>query len=522
MKADEERAAQGGPPNIVMIEDHEMLCDAMRHTCCNERWNFQFFATAEEALAKVAADPAALDLVAMDLQLPGMDGAETLRALHQIDQVLPVIILTARNDSSTVVRCMKLGAYDYITKPFGNDDLVHRFRRALERRRLVRYCTHFESEEHLRSLMGPSQAVQRLAETIRQVSPTDMAVLIEGESGTGKEILARHIHALSRRRQGPFVAMDCGAIPDALLEGELFGFKKGSFTGALADREGKFQMAHGGTLFLDEIGNLPLHMQAKILRALQEKEVVPVGATAPVSFSARLVATSNTGLEEKVASGQFRLDLFHRIAEFPVSTMPLRERLEDLLYLCSRFLREACKEFGKQIEGFSEDALEEIISYPWPGNVRELRSVIRRAALVSTGCIGSVFKRRTSRSSTRVSTARLDGSLVVQAEAVIGQEAIRQKHIPLKEIRRQLIRGINEAILDKVLENAGGNKSDAARTLELDYKTVHALCKSMRSGDVPQSSWIAAGDKATIQEDCVTEETTHEQSENPRPEEVRV
>ena len=500
MNPGNENAKQDPPSNIVVIEDHEALWAVIRRACRDENWTFQFFASAEEALEKAAVGIAALDLVIVDLRLPGVDGVEALRTLQQMDQALPVIMLTAQGDSATVVRCMKLGAYDYITKPFRNEDMAQRFRRALEKRRLLRRCASFESSEYLRAMMGPSQAVQNLAETVQKVSPTEMAVLIEGESGTGKEILARYIHRSSRRSQGPFVAVDAGAIPETLLEGELFGFKKGSFTGAIANREGKFQLAHGGTLFLDEIENLPLHMQAKILRSLQQKEVVPVGATAPVSFSARLIAATNSNLQEKVAKGEFRLDLFHRIAEFPLVTTPLRERIDDLLYLCTRFLREACAEFGKRNEGFSEHALEEILSYPWPGNVRELKSVIRRAALVSSGRIEALFRPRESRLGTSVTTARLDGSLVVCAEAVIGQDAFRERRIPLKQIRKQLVGKINKAILDTVLARSGGNKSDAARILDLDYKTVYALCRKT----------------------ATPKESAHEQTENPQPGECRL
>jgi len=473
---------QDPPANIVVIEDHEPLWDVIRRACHAQAWSFQFFASAEEAMECAAASPGDMDLVVVDLRLPGMDGVEALRTLHQMDYTLPIVLLTSLNDSPTVVQCMKLGAYDFITKPFRNEDLVYRFRRALEKRRLIRRCVHFESNEYLRAVMGPSQAVQRLAEAIHQVSPTEMAVLIEGESGTGKEILARYIHSLSRRNRGPFVAVDYGAIPDNLLEGELFGSRKGSFTGAVANHEGKFKMADGGTLFLDEIANLPLHMQVKLLRVLQERVVMPVGGREPLPFSARLIAATNSSLEAAIEKGSFRLDLYHRITEFPVCTTPLRERIEDLLYLCSRFMHDACAEFGKQIEGFSEEALDQIVSYPWPGNVRELKSVIRRAVLVNTGRIERVFTQRDSQPGTRVFTTAMDGNTVVRAEVVIGKDMILRKRVPLKQIRKQVICKINQAIVGTVLQHAGGNKSNAARILQLDYKTVHTLCKETANG----------------------------------------
>ena len=462
---------------ILVVEDHQPLWDVIRRACRTEPWHFEFFASGREALEQAAAHPERLDLAVVDLRLPDLDGTKVLHTLHAGDHFLPIIMLTAFSDSATVVRCTKLGAYDYITKPFNNEDLTVRLRRALEKKRLSRPGLLAEADGYLPTLMGPSQAVRRLTRDIQQISPTEMAVVIQGESGTGKELLSRHIHSLSPRKNGPFVAVDCGAIPDALLEGELFGFKKGSFTGAVTNREGKFHAAHGGTLFLDEIGNLPLHMQAKVLRALQQREVAPIGASAPVPFSARLITATNTSLEEKVKAGEFRLDLFHRIAEFPLRTTPLRERPADLLYLCTGFLREACTEFGKPNEGFSEEALEQILAYAWPGNVRELKSVIRRAALVSAGRIERVFGTETFLPETRVSTLELDGNIVVQAAAVIGKEALRQRKVPLKHIRRELVRRISQEVLDTVLGQVGGNKSDAARILELDYKTVYSLCK---------------------------------------------
>jgi len=473
---------QDPPGNIMVIEDHEPLWDVIRRACDAERWSFQFFASAEGAMAKVASSPGDTDLAVVDLCLPGMGGVEVLHTLHQMDYTLPVILLTSLSDSPTVVQCMKLGAYDFITKPFRNTDLVHRFRLALEERRLVRRCVHFESSEYLRALMGPSKAVQRLAEAIHQVSPTEMAVLIEGESGTGKEILARYIHFLSHRNRGPFVAVDYGAIPDTLLEGELFGSRKGSFTGAVANHDGKFRMADGGTLFLDEIANLPLHMQVKLLRVLQERVVMPVGGTDPVPFSARLVTATNSSLEAEIRKGKCRLDVYHRVAEFPVCTTPLRERIEDLMYLCTRFVQDACAEFGKQIEGFSEEALDQIVSYPWPGNVRELKSVIRRAVLVNTGRIERVFPQHELQPGTRVFIAALGGNTVVRAEVVIGKDMILRKRVPLKQIQKQVTREINQAIVNTVLQYVGGNKSDAARILEVDYKTVHTLCKGTANG----------------------------------------
>ncbi len=460
---------------ILGIEDHEVVWRSVERACRGEGWTFEFHATGEAGLERFAAEPDRFAAALVDLQLPGMDGYEVLQHLRRRDPSFPVLHLTGEGDVDSVVRCMRAGAYDYLTKPFRPDDLVHRLRRAIESRSREKRLAYFEAGDFLSQVMGPSNTVAVLARRVSQVGPTDMTVLVQGESGTGKEVLARRIHALSRRAPGPFVAVDCGAIPESLIESELFGAMKGSFTGAIADRQGKFAAAAGGTLFLDEIGNLPLSMQARLLRALQEREVTPIGATRPTPLDIRVVAATNCRLEDLVEKNEFRLDLYHRLAEFPLEIPPLRERTDDLLHLATRFLQEASRELGVECQGFGETAIATLFSHSWPGNARELQSAIRRAALLGEGRIDELPVGRLAAPpppKTGVQALRAGGDSIVRVEGVIPGASIDEGRFPLKPFVRNLVDGIERAVISTVLERVGGNKSQVSRVLEVDYKTV--------------------------------------------------
>ncbi|MBI4612501.1 MAG: sigma-54-dependent Fis family transcriptional regulator [Planctomycetes bacterium] len=464
-----------GGSAILVVEDHQPQWELIRRACRREEgWRFQFFPSSEDALDSVGSSLHTLDAALVDIVLPGMDGIGLLSCLARAEPRLPVLMVTGENLVGSAVRCMKAGAFDYITKPFGSEDLLDRLRVAVRTRRQARQLVFHASEEYLATMMGPSERVASVARTIDRVGPTALSVLLEGESGTGKELLARRIHAVSVRPSGPFVAVDCGAIPESLIESELFGFKKGSFTGATSDRKGKFELAHGGTLFLDEIGNLPYPMQGKLLRALQEREVTPIGSDLPVRFDIRVVSATNSSLKGMVDRGEFRLDLYHRLAEFPIAIPPLRERVEDLLHLSARFLLEACQELHKKVEGFSQRAIEEILADPWTGNVRELRSVIRRATLVADRRIEELRpgSQENGSHTSRIRSVPGDGVFVIQAEAVFSRESVEAGNLPYKPLLSRLVRQIERGILASVLEHVGGNKRRMARTLGLDYKTV--------------------------------------------------
>ncbi len=478
---------QAGPARttagrVLVVEGQAALRDTIWAACPAEAWELCFAASATEALNGVEAANALFDLVVVDVDAPEAFGVDLLGRLRAKHPTLPVLALVAAEDAGRIVECVKAGAYDCILKPLQEGGLTVAMDRALEERNPLRRCASATGDVELAASMGPSRFVADLGDQIAQVAPTRMAVLVQGETGTGKEIVARRIHALSGRPGGPFVAVDAGAIPETLLEGELFGFKKGSFTGATADREGKIVAAHGGTLFFDEIGNLPLHLQVKLLRVLQEREVTPIGASKAIPVDIRVVSATNACLEEKVRKKEFRADLFHRIAEFPILISPLRERVEDLLFLALRFLKEACGEFGKAFRGFGDAALQELIEGSWSGNAREIRSVVRRAALVGGGRVEWLVSRSTlSQSASHVCVRHIQGGAVLMAETVIRDESIRDGNVPLREIRGHLVREIDREILRLVMARVSDNLSQAARVLGVDYKTAHTKMKELKA-----------------------------------------
>lgn len=475
---------------ILVVEDDRRLWGLFPRVFRKEGWEFSFSASAEEAMETVKK-PGVIDELAValvDISLPGASGLDFLRWMHELDAGIPVVMLTSTADAKTAVTCMKAGALDFVTKPFSNQDLAQTLIRAIATRRLI--CPHprILLDEPMASLMGPSDKIRELIRHVHQVSPTNLSVLIVGESGTGKEIVANRIHALSGHSQGPFIAVDCGAIPENLIESELFGFKKGSFTGAVGDQEGKIRAASGGSLFLDEIENLSPATQIKLLRVLQERRVTPVGASTPVSVDVRLISATNTPLNAKIAAGEFRLDLFHRISEFPLSIPPLSERPDDILYLTMRFLREAYEEFGKEFRGLGQDIIDQLLEHRWTGNVRELRNVIRRAVLVNQGTISTLWPDDASQNEQRDSTlVTADGQIVIRAHAVISDESIHHGNVPFKQIRDRLMGQIEREILKAVLERLSGNRLQASKVLGLDYKTVHTKAKGLIEGRLTRS-----------------------------------
>ena len=329
------------------------------------------------------------DMLLVDVKMPGIDGMEVLKRVKETDPHLPVVLITAYAEIPASVAAMRAGAFDYLAKPFDHSEVIRVVRAALaERERRRRSHTEEISADNcLRVMMGPSDAVTRIIREVNRVAQSDFSVIIQGETGSGKELVARAIHQLSRRDGGPFIPLDCGAIPETLIESELFGYQKGAFTGAVAPKAGKFEAAQGGTLFLDEIANLPLASQTRLLRVLQEKAVLRLGATKPIKIDVRLLTASNQELQGLVESGQMREDLYFRLNEFTITIPPLRERKDDIPYLAKRFMDITNKELQKNVQALSEYCLEALLSYNWPGNVRQLRSVIRRAVLLADDII---------------------------------------------------------------------------------------------------------------------------------------
>jgi two-component system response regulator PilR (NtrC family) len=375
---------------ILVVDDERSLREVL--TICLSRAGHDVV-VAENAVAALATlDKGGVDLVITDLKMPGrLDGLGLLDEVKQRHPELQVIVITAYATAETAVRAMKRGAYDYIIKPFKVDEIVVVVDRALERQALVRdnavLRTKVFGRYKLANLLGKSAIMQRVFELVRKIAVTRTNVLITGESGTGKELVARALHAEGPRAAKPFVAVNCGAIPDALLESELFGYVKGAFTGASTAKEGLFMAADGGTLFLDEIAELSAAMQVKLLRALQERKVKPVGGVEERPVDVRFVTATNKNLEDEVASGGFRQDLYYRLNVIQVHMPPLRQRPEDIPLLVDHFLRRYSAELDKRVTGIAPDALIALIGHTYPGNVRELENIIERAVTLEASSI---------------------------------------------------------------------------------------------------------------------------------------
>jgi DNA-binding NtrC family response regulator len=408
------------------------------------------------------------DLVLLDMQMPTMDGLEVLHQLRAHDPTTPVVMLTAERDLKTAVRAIQLGAFDYQTKPVDHDEIVIAVKRALEVGALKREVAELREQVGqgggLAVQMGTSPAIARISDQVATVAATTFSVLVLGETGTGKEVVAQAIHRHSERRAQPFVALDCGAIPEPLLESELFGHEKGAFTGADRRKRGHFDLAAGGTIFLDEIGNLPLALQAKLLRVLESRQVQAVGGALAIPLDVRFIAATNDDLQRHVHEGRFRADLYFRLAQYTIALPPLRERREDIAHLATRFLAEVCVELRRPIQSIEPEALAALERHAWPGNVRELRNVIRQAVLESKGVAlqRTTVQRYLSRTSTKPAPVRAGApgrSLKATADAA-AREAER-------------------AAITETLRATNGNKSQAAKILHTDYKTLHVKMKSL-------------------------------------------
>lgn len=370
---------------ILVADDDAVIRDGLHRVLIAEGYEVETVSNGRAALERL--EEQRFNLLVTDLKMPGMSGLEVLQSLRACQPELPVVLITGYAAIDNAVEAMKNGATDYLSKPFANEELISKVKNAIQSRAVLidDICLYREmSETHgFDRLLGDSREMKKLYQRIMQVAPTDSTVMISGESGTGKELVARAIHAHSPRRGQAFVAIDCTALAENLLESELFGHVKGSFTGATQTKRGLFEIAEGGTLLLDEVGNISLATQAKLLRVLQERVVTPIGGTRPISIDIRLVAATNANLQEMIKQGTFREDLFFRLNIIPIELPPLRERKGDLMLLASQFLRRFAEENGKEIRGFSPDVIEQLESYDFPGNVRELENIIERAVVLS-------------------------------------------------------------------------------------------------------------------------------------------
>lgn len=434
---------------ILIVDDELVVRDSLGKWFTEEGYTVHAVGSAHEALNSF--QPGTWDVALIDIKMPGMDGIELQNRLRQADPDLIVIVMTGYASVETAVQALKQGAYDYITKPFDPDELVHTVGNAIEHRRtqreVVRLREHLQEAFPETEMIGQSPGMKHVYELVEMVAPTDATVLITGESGSGKEVVARAIHAASPRRHMPFMVIHCGALTETLLESELFGHERGAFTGAQARRKGKFEAADGGTVFLDEIGDISLKTQTDLLRVLQEKEIVRVGATQPTKVDFRCITATNRDLEAMVKEGTFRFDLFYRLNVFRITVPPLRERREDIPLLAEAFLKKHATAMNKPVPCLSAEAVDLLLGYDWPGNVRELENAIERALVIERGpeIQPSSFPFQSS-STVPVSLRRLE----------------------------DVVRGH----IERILEETGWNLTHAARILEIDRSTLYSKIKN--------------------------------------------
>jgi DNA-binding NtrC family response regulator len=447
---------------LLVIDDDEASCRLVRATFRAEGIQVLAAHDGQAGMARIEAEHP--DIVLLDVNLPTGNGVEILERLQATHPSLPVVMLTASRDVKTAVRATQLGAFDYLTKPIEHDEIVAVVRRALDARALhlevedLRRRVNRNDTDQLAVEMGPSAPIKEVLEQVALVAASTFSVLIVGETGSGKELVARAIHRQSERRRQAFIALDCGAIPEPLLESELFGHEKGAFTGADHRRAGHFQLAAGGTCFLDEIGNLPTSLQSKLLRVLESREVRSIGGDRATPVDVRFIAATHDDLQAGARAGGFRADLYFRLAQYTIAVPPLRARREDIAYLAQRFLDEASVELRRPVQQLAPAALEELQRAEWPGNVRELRNVIRQSVLRSKGMAIRPSDLRALLSTPPMPpgvTPRAGGTPSLRAVAAAASRSAER-----------------DAICD-MLRATNGNKSRAARALQTDYKTLH-------------------------------------------------
>ncbi len=439
---------------ILIVEDKDSMAQMLKETLEAEGYEAVIAKDGAEGIKRIK--DTALNAVITDLKLPKKDGIEVLKASREENPFIPVIVMTAFGSVETAVNAMKLGAYDFLTKPLDTDYLILLIKRALENQRLVTenllLRDEFSARLSVSKIIGKSRVMLDAADSIQKVAPAKTTVLLLGESGTGKELFARAIHTLSPRKENPFVPINCAAIPRELLESELFGHEKGSFTGAAEKKLGKFELANNGTVFLDEIGEMDISLQSKVLRTLQEEEIERVGGTKPIKVDVRIIAASNKNLENAVAQKTFREDLYYRLNVFPIAIPPLRERRDDIPLLAKYFVSKYSKEMKIKEKTIAPGAMDVLMDYRWKGNVRELENIIERALILSDGSEIKPEHLRLLPESAEISEIPLDGTLEYTAKAAL-------RIAESKRIR-------------KALKDTNNNKSRAAELLDVSYKTL--------------------------------------------------
>lgn len=439
-----------GGERILIVEDDDLMRELMTKILAGEHYHISQASSGEEALKLLQEQT--IDLVLTDLRLTGMNGLQLLTEIRSFDQEIVVIVMTAYASVETAVEAMRKGAYDYLTKPFINDEIRVMLRRALNQRHLSRENRHLKRELRERyrfeNIVGNSEAMEKVYRLIEKMSGISSNVLIVGETGTGKELVARAIHYNSERSDRPFVAVNCGALTESLLESELFGHLKGAFTGAIANQEGFFRKADKGTLFLDEISEVSHGLQVKLLRAIQEREVIPVGGREPLRFDVRLIAATNRLLEDEVKKGTFREDLFYRINVITIPLPPLRDRKEDVPLLVNHFLQKYAQRLGKPSVKILRETMQALVNYDWPGNVRELENMIERAV------------------------ALCEEDLIERTDL---PDKLTQMKIAIRDLDEyeMTLDALEEQHIKKVLQKVSGDKVKASLILGINLSTLY-------------------------------------------------
>jgi DNA-binding NtrC family response regulator len=454
-------------PRVLVVDDEAVVCESCKRILEEEDYEVECAQNGKEAFDRMKANP--FDIVITDLKMPGVDGMEVLRTFRQNYPDAVIIMITGFSTVETAVEAMKLGAFDYIPKPFTPDEVSVVVKKALEKRNLLLENLYLRQELQekygFQNIVGKGKRMQDIYRIISKVAMTDSTVLIYGQSGTGKELIARAIHFNSTRREKPFVPVDCAVLSENLLESELFGHIRGSFTGAVTTKPGLFEVADGGTVFLDEVGNISLAIQAKLLRVLQEREFTPVGGTKAKKVDIRLIAATNKDLEKMIKEETFREDLYYRLNIVPITLPQLKDRQEDIPLLAAHFLKKYAEEMGKTIKGFTPEAMEKMIRYPWPGNIRELENVVERTVVMIEDEM------------VRVEHLILPG----QREKEILENQIPLTSEGLKEIKKQMrekaVEEIEKAFVLSALERQQWNVTRAAEEVGMLRPNFQALMR---------------------------------------------
>jgi two-component system nitrogen regulation response regulator NtrX len=467
-------------PTILIVDDEPGVRTALTGVLRDEGYEVESVPSGEACLERLTRG--AVDLIVLDVWLPGMDGLATLARLRERQVDAQIVLISGHGNIESAVRAIKMGAFDFVEKPLSLEKTVLVVRNALRQRRLEAENRALRARvDRDQTMIGDSYAMRQLREHVEMAAPTNGRVLIYGENGTGKELVARTIHALSRRRAAAFIEVNCAAIPEELIESELFGHVRGAFTGAVADRRGKFEAADGGTIFLDEIGDMSLKTQAKVLRVLQEQTMEAVGGSTPIKVDVRVLAATNKDLQQEIRAGRFREDLYFRLSVVPIFVPALRDRADDVRLLADHFMAEFAREYGRRIKTFDGNALAVLQRYPWPGNVRELRNVIERLMIMVFGDVISVSD-----------LGFLDPNALRRAEPVAAPAARLTLHEARDRFERDLIL--------RTLAEQQGNMSRTADVLGVERSNLY---RKMKTFGIAPSRRPEAAEAAEAEEEIV-------------------